>query len=133
MVSTGSSRRRFLSLLTRMVGLTVFAIATDVQMTRPEQAAAHFSSPPAEAAGGAPGQVYGANCLSCHDADGRGKTKHKAMPALPDLADVEWQAAHSAAELEQAILNGKGKFMQPMKDKLSPAEARQLVAFLRGF
>jgi mono/diheme cytochrome c family protein len=55
------------------------------------------------------------------------------MPDLPDLTDLKWQTAHSDAELKQSILNGMGKFMLPMKDKLSPADAEQMVAYMRAF
>ena len=45
------------------------------------------------------------------------------MPDLPDFSDAKWQAARSDAELKQSILNGKGKFMLPMKDKLGAADS----------
>jgi mono/diheme cytochrome c family protein len=86
-----------------------------------------------EAAHMPPVQVYRAYCLACHDADGRGRTIRKAMPNIPDLTDPKWQAAHSDAELSKSILGGKGPFMLPMKDKLSPADADRIVAYLRGF
>jgi ubiquinol-cytochrome c reductase cytochrome b subunit len=78
-------------------------------------------------------QVYRAYCLACHDADGRGQTARKAMPELSDFTDSKWQDAHTDAELKQSILNGKGKFMLPMKDKLSPADAEQMVSYVRAF
>jgi mono/diheme cytochrome c family protein len=77
--------------------------------------------------------VYRAYCLACHDADGRGRTARKAMPDLSDFADPQWQDARRDAELKQSILNGKGPFMLPMKDKLSTADAEQMVAFVRAF
>ncbi len=80
-----------------------------------------------------PAQVYGAYCLACHDADGSGRTARKAMPELSDFTDAKWQDAHSDAELKQSILNGKGKFMQPMKDKLSADDAEKMVAYVRAF
>ena len=80
-----------------------------------------------------PEQVYRAYCMACHDADGRGETVRKAMPEIPAFTDPKWQAAHPDAELKQAILDGKGKFMLPMKDKLSPVDADQMVAFVRAF
>jgi mono/diheme cytochrome c family protein len=77
--------------------------------------------------------VYRAYCLACHDTDGSGRVARKAMPDLPDFLDPKWQAAHDDAALKQSILNGKGKFMLPMKDKLGPADADQMVAYVRAF
>jgi mono/diheme cytochrome c family protein len=80
-----------------------------------------------------PTQVYRAYCMACHDTDGRGKLVRAAMPEIPDFADTKWQEAHSDAELERGILEGKGKFMLPMKDKLGQADAKRMVAHVRGF
>jgi ubiquinol-cytochrome c reductase cytochrome b subunit len=81
-----------------------------------------------------PVQVYRAYCMACHDADGRGETVRKAMPEIPDFTDPKWHVAHPAdAELQHAILDGKGKFMLPMKDKLGAADAEQMVAYMRAF
>jgi mono/diheme cytochrome c family protein len=78
-------------------------------------------------------QVYRAYCLACHDTDGRGQIARKAMPDLPDFTDPKWQAARGDAEIKQSILDGKGKFMLPMKDRLSPADAEQMVTYVRTF
>jgi hypothetical protein len=78
-------------------------------------------------------QVYRAYCLACHDADGSGQVARKAMPDLPDFTDPKWQAAHAEAALQQSILEGKGKFMLPMRDKLSAADAGPMVAYVRAF
>jgi ubiquinol-cytochrome c reductase cytochrome b subunit len=78
-------------------------------------------------------EIYRAYCLACHDSDGRGQTARKAMPELPDFTDDKWQASHPDAELKKSILQGKGKFMLPMKDKLSDADADQMVTFVRSF
>jgi mono/diheme cytochrome c family protein len=80
-----------------------------------------------------PPQIYRAYCLACHDSDGRGQTARKAMPELPDFTEEKWQAARRDAELKKSILEGKGKFMLAMKDKLSEADADQMVAFVRSF
>jgi mono/diheme cytochrome c family protein len=71
--------------------------------------------------------------LACHDADGRGATVRQAMPDIPDLTDLKWQISRSDLELQHSILEGKGKFMAPMKDKLAAADAEKLVALVRGF
>lgn len=78
-------------------------------------------------------ELYQAYCLACHDAGGRAATVRKAMPEVPDFSNLAWQASRSDAALKHSILEGKGKFMLPMKDKLGPDDADQMVAFLRAF
>src|SRR4029077_21014938 len=78
-------------------------------------------------------QVYRAYCLASHDGDGRGQTARKAMPDLPDLTDPKWQKSRDDDDLKKSILEGKGKFMVPMKDKLGPADVDQMVAYVRAF
>ena len=80
-----------------------------------------------------PTQVYRAYCLACHDGDGRGRTIRAAMPQIPDFTDSKWQASRTDADLKKAILEGKGKFMLPLKDKLSPADADQVASYVRAF
>jgi mono/diheme cytochrome c family protein len=79
------------------------------------------------------GRLYGAYCLACHDADGRGATLRKAAPDMPDFTDAKWQKARGDAEIATAIRDGKGKLMLPMKDKLAAADVEQMVAFVRAF
>jgi mono/diheme cytochrome c family protein len=88
--------------------------------------------PPPVAAQMRSDQIYRAYCMACHNADGSGESVRKAMPEIPAFADPKWQARPDA-EIKKSILEGKGKFMLPMKDKLSPADADQMVAYLRGF
>jgi ubiquinol-cytochrome c reductase cytochrome b subunit len=79
-------------------------------------------------------QLYRAYlCVSCHDLDGRGGVARKAMPEIPDFADAKWQSEHADADLGKSILEGKGKFMPPIKDKLAPEDMQKLVAFVRSF
>jgi len=115
----------------QILALTIYVRAFAVISTPP--AGPKAPQPAPVTAQMAPIQVYRVYCLACHDADGRGRTARKAMPDLPDFSDAKWQAARSDAELKQSILNGKGKFMLPMKDKLGPADAEQMVAYLRAF
>jgi quinol-cytochrome oxidoreductase complex cytochrome b subunit/mono/diheme cytochrome c family protein len=88
---------------------------------------------PSVAAQMSPEQIYRAYCLACHDADGRGSTVRKAMPDMSDFVDPKWQATRTDAELLHSILEGKGKFMLPMKDKMNEADAKRMVAYVRAF
>jgi mono/diheme cytochrome c family protein len=82
----------------------------------------------------APGQLYRAYlCVSCHDLDGRAGVVRKAMPEIPDFTDAKWQSEQTDAGLGKPILEGKGKFMPPIKDKLAPEDMKKLVAFVRSF
>jgi ubiquinol-cytochrome c reductase cytochrome b subunit len=116
----------------QILALTVYVRAFAV--TPPGPAAPQLGPPSSGvAARMSPVQVYRAYCLACHDINGSGQVARKAMPDLPDLTDPTWQAAHRDDELKQSIINGKGKFMQPMKDKLSATDAEQMVAYVRSF
>jgi ubiquinol-cytochrome c reductase cytochrome b subunit len=90
-------------------------------------------SPPAAAAQMPPMQIYRAYCLACHDADGRGNSVRKSMPDMPDFTDGKWQALRPANELAHSILDGKGKFMLPMKDKLGATDVKDMVTYIRAF
>jgi mono/diheme cytochrome c family protein len=78
-------------------------------------------------------QLYRAYCMACHDADGKGGTVRQAMPDIPDFTDAKWQAGRSNNNLSHSVLEGKGKFMLPMKSKLGIADATALVDYVRGF
>jgi len=96
--------------------------------------------PPAPApaparAGVGTGLLFRAVCQTCHDVDGKGAIGRKAMPTIPDFTDAKWQASRSDADLQHSMLEGKGQFMLPMKDKfaLARTNAAEMLAFLRAF
>jgi quinol-cytochrome oxidoreductase complex cytochrome b subunit/mono/diheme cytochrome c family protein len=117
----------------QILGLAIYVRAFAITPLAPAEPKPAPAQPAPAAAQMPPAQLYRAYCLACHDADGRGQLVRKAMPDVPDLTDAKWQASRSDAELQQSILEGKGKFMLPMKGKLSPADADQLVAYVRAF
>jgi mono/diheme cytochrome c family protein len=81
-----------------------------------------------------PEQLFKDNaCVKCHDMDGRGTTGRKIMPEIPDFTDAKWQKERGDDDLTKSILEGKGKFMVPQKDKLSKDEVKQLVDYIRSF
>lgn len=78
--------------------------------------------------------VYGTYCFACHDTNGKGNSVVRtAMPELPDFTTASWQKAHTDTDLSKSILEGKGKFMLPMKDKLGTVDVKQMVALVRAF
>jgi mono/diheme cytochrome c family protein len=77
--------------------------------------------------------LYQVNCMVCHGPDGRGSLVRAAMPPIPDFTTREWQSSHEGAQLSVSILEGKGALMPPWHGKISPEQARDLVAYVRAF
>jgi mono/diheme cytochrome c family protein len=78
--------------------------------------------------------IYGTFCFACHDTTGKGNpTIRTSMPELPDFTLTAWQQSRTDPDLAHSILEGKGKFMLPMKDKLGAVDVKQMVALVRGF
>ena len=77
------------------------------------------------------------NCASCHGKDGSGSTMMGKKLAVKDYRDPRVQAAFSDAEMERAIKEGvktSGKqTMKPFGQKLSEADIKALVAYIRSF
>jgi mono/diheme cytochrome c family protein len=64
--------------------------------------AARAAATPAEVAAEAQAE-FAATCARCHNADGSGL----AALGIPSFIDPQWQGAHTDAEIEQIITNGK--------------------------
>lgn len=115
-----------------LVGMTVFAIATDVRMTKPEIALRpKVSAPPLQkldASG-----IYAANCLACHAVDGTGNALRVALPTIPNFTNAAWQKTQSDMDFSNRIRNGKVPLMPVFKDKLSPDQIHALVEYMRAF
>jgi mono/diheme cytochrome c family protein len=77
------------------------------------------------------------NCASCHGKDGSGATMMGKKLSVKDYRDAKVQAAFSDAEMEKAIKEGvktNGKqTMKPFGQKLSEADIKALVAYIRSF
>ncbi len=78
-------------------------------------------------------RTYRSSCLKCHDTDGRGEIVRDVMPEVPDFTDAAWQSSRTDAELGHSILEGKGKSMRPMRNKLGSVGVSQMVALVRTF
>ncbi len=77
--------------------------------------------------------IYRNSCVDCHDHDGKGGLVRDVFPKVPDFTDVRWHAMKSDAELSRSILEGKGKSMPRMKEKLGTVSVQQMIAFVRAF
>ena len=77
------------------------------------------------------------HCTKCHGDDGKGQTKAGKKAGAKDYTDPKVQAEMKEATMEKAIAEGlteKGKEkMKPYKDELTPAEIKELVAYVRKF
>jgi cytochrome c6 len=67
-------------------------------------------------------------CVSCHGKDGSGTT---AMGKKLGVKNYSKDQGFSDAEATNVIKNGKGK-MKAYKDKLSDADVKALVAYVRS-
>jgi cytochrome c553 len=78
-----------------------------------------------------------ANCASCHGKDGTANTAMGRKLNTKNYRDAKFQVAFSDAEIENAIKKGvktDGKeTMKPFGDKLSEADIKALVAYIRSF
>jgi mono/diheme cytochrome c family protein len=72
--------------------------------------------------------LWGQHCASCHGKDGSGST---AMGKKLGVKDYTKEQSFSDAEATNVIKNGKGK-MKAYKDKLSDADVKALVAYVRS-
>jgi mono/diheme cytochrome c family protein len=68
------------------------------------------------------------HCASCHGKDGSGNTM---MGKKLGVKDYTKEQGFSDAEATNVIKNGKGK-MKGFKDKLSDADVKALVAYVRS-
>jgi mono/diheme cytochrome c family protein len=74
------------------------------------------------------GALWSQHCASCHGKDGSGNTMMGKKLALKDYTKEQ---SFSDAEAANVIKNGKGK-MKGYKDKLSDADVKALVAYVRS-
>jgi cytochrome c6 len=81
--------------------------------------------------------LYAKKCASCHGKDGVGATKMGKKAGARDYTDAKVQASFSDAEGVKAILEGVTKDgkkkMKGFTGKVTEAEAKELVAYIRKF
>ena len=78
------------------------------------------------------------HCQKCHGADGKGQTKAGRKLNVKDYTDAKVQAEMKDADIIKSTADGvtdkAGKEkMKAYKDELSPAEIKELVAYIRKF
>jgi hypothetical protein len=65
--------------------------------------------------------------------DGTGNQMRARLPPLPNFTAADFQRTHSDAQLQASILDGKGALMPANRGRVTEAEARDLVAYVRSF
>lgn len=82
-----------------------------------------------------PKEIWAARCKSCHGPDGRAKTKIGIKEGIEDMTTAKWQAEFSNEEIVKIVTHGsekKGSKMKAFEEKLSAAEIRSLVRYIRA-
>jgi mono/diheme cytochrome c family protein len=77
--------------------------------------------------------IFRQHCVACHGADGTGGKSRAQMPPIPDFTNSIWQTRHTDSKLIASILDGKGTLMPANRGRITDAQARDLVAYLRSF
>jgi cytochrome c6 len=77
------------------------------------------------------GALFKAKCSACHAPDGSGSGTMGKNLKTPDLRSDEAQKK-TDAQLIDSITNGVGKKMPAFKGKLTDAQIKDLVAYIRG-
>jgi ubiquinol-cytochrome c reductase cytochrome b subunit len=131
-----------------LVGLTIFAVATDARTTLPpqtaarEQEAAKTAEPtkpvrPPQPAGPVQradvARIYNTKCAPCHGIDGSGTQGRAAMPTFPDFTSLAWQTTQTDLEVTHRIREGSGALMPAYRDELSQQEILALAVYVRAF
>jgi mono/diheme cytochrome c family protein len=83
-------------------------------------------------------RLWKAKCASCHGADGKAQTETGTKLQIPDMTTAAFQKKTTDAQMKTAILDGikregKPEGMDPFRDKLTPQQVDQLVAYVRTF
>lgn len=84
---------------------------------------------PARASAQSAQSLFNSKCAVCHGPDGSGSAVGKKMGVI-NLRSDEVQKQTDAALIHE-ISNGVGKTMPSYKDKLSEAQIKELVGYLR--
>ena len=75
-------------------------------------------------------ELYQQLCQRCHGADGKGDPGTK---DVPDFTRRSWHEQKHDPQLTVSILDGKGTVMPSFNGKVSRAQAKELVSYVRTF
>lgn len=82
--------------------------------------------------------AYNKHCVSCHAKDGSGKTTMGRKVGAKDYTDpkvvAEIKDDHAIKQIKEGMKDKAGKeLMKPFADKLSEAEIKGLLEYMKGF
>jgi cytochrome c6 len=80
--------------------------------------------------------IYTKSCASCHGKDGKGQTTMGKKSGARDYTTAEgqkWTDAEGIKAILEGVKDGSKTKMKGYKDKVSEAEAKELVAYIRKF
>jgi len=69
--------------------------------------------------------VFGDYCAACHGAGGQG-----VVPYFPSLVDDDWLWGGTTTAIETALVQGRNGYMPSYADKLTPAEIKDVSAYV---
>ena len=78
--------------------------------------------------------VYGANCASCHGADGKGRTPAGKKLRVKDLAASMLPDTEMEKQIASGTQDAKGSQRMPaFREKLSAEEIAALIAYVKAW
>ncbi len=80
--------------------------------------------------------IYAKSCASCHGKDGKGETKMGKKAGAKDYTTAEgqkWTDAEGIKAILEGVKDGDKQKMKGYTGKVTEAEAKELVAFIRKF
>jgi len=81
-------------------------------------------------------ELYAKSCASCHGKDGKGDTKMGKKAGAKDYTTAEgqkWSDAEGVKAILEGVKDGDKSKMKGYADKISEAEAKELVTYIRKF
>lgn len=90
----------------------------------------------APAAFGDGAALYNKSCASCHGKDGTGATKMGKKAGAKDYTTEDgqkWSDADGVKAILEGVKDGDKSKMKGYADKITEAEAKELVAYIRKF
>jgi cytochrome c553 len=82
-------------------------------------------------------ELFDKNCASCHGKDGKGETKMGQKAGVKDYTDAKVQEAMkddvAFKSVKEGLKDKDKELMKPFAEKLSDAEIKSLIAYMRTF
>ena len=84
-----------------------------------------------------PKELWDKNCAACHGKDGKGETKMGKQAGVKDYTDPKVSATleddKAFKSVKDGMKDGDKEMMKPFAEKLTDAEIKSLIAYLKAF